>query len=189
MKVGIVDQSTTLRVARTLVLATCMAIYSLPSSGQDRTAECNAVLNKATITLSGKLVLGISESPTDKTCHFIVSLPPPHSIKAVGLDAWFKFTSKDALNESFANKVLFDLSFAITPENSLRHIKEIESQIFKNSKLTSSCFSALFERKAIDNKSPDGQFSCSVPPSADYATFQMNAGAALRNTIILPRPS
>jgi len=172
-----------------LLLAVSTFMHANSTKAADRTAECNSVVNKATITLSGKLLLGVSESSTDKTCHFIVSLPPPHSVDISAVNAWFKFRAEDALNKDSATKLLTGLAFAVTPKESMRHIKDIEIQIVKNSALTSECFAALFKRTAIEARAPDGQFTCSVPPSADFAVFSMSAGPGLKNTFVLPRQS
>jgi hypothetical protein len=168
-----------------LTIAAIMCTF--PAWAQDRTVECKAVFNKATITLSGKLLLGISEDPNQKTCEFIVAMPPPHGTSTAA-NAWYAVKASDAVDPKYATKIVADLAVSLISEQSKQYTKTILGKIFDNAKLTTACFSALIKKSEIALKSADGQFVCSVPPSGDQAVIRVSAENSFTVMIILPRP-
>jgi hypothetical protein len=153
----------------------------------EKTADCKAVQNIASITLSDKLVFSMASDSASRFCHFYVSLPPPASTRK-SVDYWYGYPKASQFDAKGLVKIVADIATAAIPEKETTTRKEVESRIDVNTDLVVGCITLLYKQGPFDQKSKDGSLRCVVRSPFASLSLTVAVGDAFLSTVSLPRP-
>lgn len=168
------------------VCAATSLCATVPSIAAEKTYECHAVQNEASLVGPDRLIVSTASDTGKKFCRFFVSLPPPSSSRS-SASVWFNALASNAQPKTLLDSVV-DLTIAPIPKDDLRY-KEVALRILKNSGFVENCIAFLFKKGAFSGKSEDRSVSCSVPPSAAELLLTVSVGDTFTSALTLPRPS
>jgi hypothetical protein len=171
-----------------VVVCAVVAALILPrfTFAADKTYECHAVQNEATLLGSDRLIVSTASDKDKKFCRFFVSLPPP-SASRNSASVWFNAFAANADAKMILDSIV-DLAVAPIPKDDARS-KQVTLRIQKNSALIQDCVTFLLKNGAFNKQSEDRTVTCSVPPKATELLLTVSLDEKFISSLALPRPS